>query len=324
MLLLSAVPLVSMLLSASAAVAPAPGALNIDTPTPENAGYKVYVKVHQGRPIHPVPRALHQGQPMQSVKGNHPPIPRILHHGQPMRPVEEGPKPTVPRKASRLLHHGQPMRPVEPDAHPVESSRRAPQEGAIYVASASTGEFIGFVANDYVANNRQRSGITTDIEKALTVDPTILAKVSPGPLATTNSPDKHTRLGFVTGPASAGNSLAQGSRSYALLTGADFCALPPRWRGAHHLLIRAVYLAAPGASPSPIGNAYGSGDVESAIWKLNVGTHALTAVWVNADDSIADATLVYLPQDNALALTGDVEEFSKSFGDAIPASLTLV
>lgn len=305
MLLLSAVPLVSILLAASVAVVPAPGALNIDTPTPENAGYKVYVKVHQGQPIHPVPRALHQGQPMQPVKGIQPPIPRLLHQGQPMRPVEGGPKPSVPRKASRLLHHGQPMRPVEPGAHPVvEPNRRALQDGVISVASVSTGEFIGFVANDYVANNRQRSGLTSDVEKALTVDPTILTRVSPGPLATTNSPDKHTRLGFVTGPASAGKELVKGLRSYALLTGAEF--------------------SAPGSTPSPIGNAYGSGDVESAVWKLNIGTRQLTASWVNTDGTTADATLVYLPEDNALALTGDVEEFSNSFGDAIPVSFTLV
>ncbi|KAH7092884.1 hypothetical protein BKA62DRAFT_64231 [Auriculariales sp. MPI-PUGE-AT-0066] len=193
----------------------------------------------------------------------------------------------------------------EPATAPSASPSAVPVSGSLVVVREESNEVLGLVSRSPHASDIQRFGLTTDPKDALTVTLRSPSAIVPGALSISDPENGYHHLGFVTGPSSLNARLDESSESHVLLTATDHTAA--------------------GSTPQAAGAAYGSGLVESSVWTLDRRDGQLTARWINADGFNAGARMMYLPRENALLVTGNVEHIKRTFDeDAVPVVLRLV
>lgn len=159
----------------------------------------------------------------------------------------------------------------------------------ISVTRADDGEFVGYVSKGNKYNN-PFYGVTSNVADAVLVSIPTGSGVS---ITRSNAPDSsHPYLGFVVGPESISNDLEAGSFNDALLLATSFS--PPNSTASHQVSNTFI--------------TYAAG--ESSVWSSPAGSDVLTPEWTNEDSSTASTTLLYLPDSDAFAITGDVYEYS--------------
>ncbi|KZT05696.1 uncharacterized protein LAESUDRAFT_655174 [Laetiporus sulphureus 93-53] len=171
----------------------------------------------------------------------------------------------------------------------------------------------GIETNSFVSRNPNpfgEYGITEGTGDALLVQ-YIDCMVAMGSLdlVTLNGIADFTYLGGITGYASSSGDLARGSDNYVYLGGTTQIA--------------------PNARPASGANSFTfttgeHEDIESAIWRINASTGAITAHWVNPDGSLPTTTIAYYAPENFLLLTGDDAAFARTYGTTPVVTLTFV
>ncbi|KAF8962177.1 hypothetical protein BDZ97DRAFT_1825837 [Flammula alnicola] len=171
--------------------------------------------------------------------------------------------------------------------------------GIIRVYKASDQSEIGFVNG--ALDNFGLLGLTTDASQALEVSFKVCEKQCAviGPLDAKTEVVGVNFFGGVVGAFSTNNDLAVGSTNYAYLSGVTQNTNP----GSP---------AQPG--PNSVSTAIGFPlSSETAIWFLDLASDALTAQWINMDNSEPPTHIVYANQDNDFVITGDVAAHTARF-----------
>ncbi|KAI9635699.1 uncharacterized protein MKK02DRAFT_44397 [Dioszegia hungarica] len=123
----------------------------------------------------------------------------------------------------------------------------------------------------------------------------------------------YSNLAAVAGFANTNNNFGTGSFNYAYLSGSN--SQTPV-----------------GSRPVSLPNSFSDAsafstqrELESAIFRYNPVTMAVTPHWINADGSAPATFFVFVPSDGGfLALTGDVASFRSTFGTGSQVTMKLV
>ncbi|KAI0628258.1 hypothetical protein C8Q77DRAFT_1068340, partial [Trametes polyzona] len=158
--------------------------------------------------------------------------------------------------------------------------------------------FVSRVANvygEYTLGGSGRSGSAGDSLVVSLPDASCSGDAgAPFEIEALNGLEGQKLFGAVVGIASQSDDLKEGSYNHAYIAGTDSVLSGPA-------------VNAPNGFTSATGI---SRDVESAIWTLAADGSTLVPNWINADGARADAAhLVYSPDVNAFAITGDPEAF---------------
>ncbi|KZT69725.1 hypothetical protein DAEQUDRAFT_251226 [Daedalea quercina L-15889] len=152
-------------------------------------------------------------------------------------------------------------------------------------------------------------GYTTEQSEALQVQYTLCdSDSSTGPfnLLAINGLTTYPYVGAIIGFADTSDNLASSSYNY--------------------LYIGGTHKSDPGALPQSGATAFSAAsgtqkDYESSIWLIDPTTSEVTAQWINTDGSKPTVYLIYVPSSGALALTGNVNDFTSHFGGATEVTL---
>ncbi|KAF7316168.1 hypothetical protein MIND_00135000 [Mycena indigotica] len=111
-------------------------------------------------------------------------------------------------------------------------------------------------------------------------------------------------MGGIVGAASSSNDFASGSPNYAYIQGTSQTPT--------------------GSGPQSVPNSFpGSPSfAESSIWSYDRVSTRVSPQWINTDGTSPATFPIYLPDYQAIAITGDVAEFTNQFGTATRISFT--
>jgi len=213
-----------------------------------------------------------------------------------------GPKPPV-RRSHRALYPRQSSTPPPPPTPPPP----APvfPTGAVTVTYTNNGAITtGFISA--IPNPFGEYGFTTDPTQALQVELHNTDANTSFDIKTLNGIPRYPYFGLIEGFANTSPNLSPTSYNYFYIGGTT--------------------QTSPNSPPFLGQNAYSDAagtpeHIESAVWRLSEdGT--LAPQWVNTDGSAPAGTLVYVPGSGAFAITGNVNQFKSSFGDAYIATFS--
>ncbi|CEL53636.1 hypothetical protein RSOLAG1IB_06491 [Rhizoctonia solani AG-1 IB] len=221
----------------------------------------------------------------------------------PINPVKRGPHRGGPhRDGSIPYHHGGTRVASAPRAQTSPSPRN--EKKCNILASFTNGTEYGYITPKFNKFGEYYA-FQPDQDESLLVSFTYPVD-APTQLTFTaengQAKQAYPLFGGIVGYGSTGDDFAAGNPDYAYLGGTT---------------------STPAGSPATAGpNSFTTAtdiekNIESAIWAYDPTTQAITAQWINSDSSSPPTSIVYIPE-GLLALTGDVQTFSDTFGPTIP------